>query len=123
MEAHGGPAPPSPTIGYASTVDTTGRSRKPPSHQGWIVSLPGDVNVRIDCVPGSTLPADLRALGYDVTATGDGERILPHQIVERFTRRADGELEPLTEGSTKPVAQTRTHAGIVRVERYAFDMP
>jgi hypothetical protein len=43
-------------------------------------------------------------------ATGDGERILPHQIVERFTGRADGELEPLT-GSTKPVAEPeRTRA-------------
>jgi hypothetical protein len=48
---------------------------------------------------------------------------LPHAIVERFTRRADGELEPATAGSTKPVAETRTHAGIVKVKRFAFDMP
>jgi hypothetical protein len=34
-----------------------------------------------------------------------------------------GELEPLTAGSTRPVAETRMHAGIVRVERYGFDMP
>jgi hypothetical protein len=37
-------------------------------------------------------------------------------------RRADGELEPLTAGSTKPIAETRLHAGIVKVKRYDFDM-
>lgn len=35
---------------------------------------------------------------------------------------ADGDFEPLVEGSAKPVAQTRRHAGNVKVERYAFDM-
>jgi hypothetical protein len=37
--------------------------------------------------------------------------------------RADGELEPLVEGSTKPVAQTVRHAGIVQVNRFSLDMP
>ena len=74
----------------------------------------------LECVLGSSLPDDLRALGYDVIAAGDGERVLPHQIVQRFVRRADGELEPLTAGSTRPVAETRT--GIVRVRKFAFDM-
>jgi hypothetical protein len=79
--------------------------------------------VEVECLPDSTLPNDLRALGYDVIAAGDGERVLPHQIVERFVRRTDGELEPLTEGSTKTIAETRTHAGIVRVKRFGFNMP
>ena len=70
-----------------------------------------------------SLPNNHRGLGYDVREIGDGERILPHRIVERFTRRADGELEPLTAESTKPIAETRTHAGIVKVRRYGFDMP
>jgi hypothetical protein len=61
--------------------------------------------------------------GHDVREIGDGERILPHQIVQRFVRRADGKLEPVTEGSTKPIAETRTHAGIVKVKRYGFDIP
>jgi hypothetical protein len=61
-------------------------------------------------------------LGYDVTEAGEGERILAGAIVERFTRRADGELV-LTEGSTRAVAETRTHAGIVTVRRYSFTMP
>ena len=43
-------------------------------------------------------------------------------IVERFVRRADGKLEPVTEGSTKPIAETRTHAGIVKVRRCGFDI-
>jgi hypothetical protein len=41
----------------------------------------------------------------------------------QFTMTADGEFEPLVEGSTKPVAQTRQHGGIVKVKRYAFEMP
>jgi hypothetical protein len=53
---------------------------KPPSHQGWMVSLRGDVNVRIECMLGSTLPVDLRKLGYTVIQAGDSERILPHQF-------------------------------------------
>jgi hypothetical protein len=44
-------------------------------------------------------------------------------IVERFTLLADGEFEPLVEGSTKPIASTVTHAGIVKVKRYSFNMP
>jgi hypothetical protein len=65
----------------------------------------------------------LRALGYDVREIGQGERILPTAIVEQFTRRADGELVPLVEGSTRPIASTVTHAGFVKVQRYAFGMP
>jgi hypothetical protein len=49
--------------------------------------------------------------------------MLAGAIVERFVRRASGELEPLTIGSTAAVADTRTHAGIVKVPRYSFDMP
>jgi len=29
-------------------------------------------------------------------------------------------MVPLTEGSTMPVAEVRTHAGIVKVERWVF---
>jgi hypothetical protein len=73
-------------------------------------------------VPGSRLPDELRAAGYDAIAAGITERILPHQIVQRFVRRVDGELEPLTEESTKPIAETRTHAGIVSVRRWTFTL-
>jgi hypothetical protein len=63
-------------------------------------------------LPDSALPDELRVRGYDVTEIGDGERILPTAIVEKFVARADGEFEPLTEGSTRPIASTVTHAGI-----------
>jgi hypothetical protein len=76
----------------------------------------------MECLPGSTLPDEQRQLGYDVRDLGDGERILA-AIVERFTMRADGEFEPLVEGSTKPIASTVTHAGICKVRRYAFALP
>jgi hypothetical protein len=90
---------------------------------GWLVSVPGDRAVRMECLPEATLPNDLRALGYDLREIGDSERILSHRIVERFVRRADGELEPLTAESTKAVVETVTHAGIVKVKRYVFDLP
>src|SRR5258708_3657066 len=76
----------------------------------------------MECLPGSTLPDELRNAGYDARDLGDGERILATTIVEQFTLTAAGEFEPLVEGSTKPVAQTRRHAGIVKVRRYAFSM-
>src|ERR1700681_4780467 len=51
-----------------------------------------------------------------------GERILPTAIVERFVARADGALEPLTEGSTRPLAFARTarHAVKGRAEVTRF---
>ena len=77
----------------------------------------------MECLPESTLPDELRAMGYDVQPTGQGQRLLASAIVERFITNAAGEFEPLTEGSTLPVAMSTSHAGIVKVERYAFDMP
>jgi hypothetical protein len=74
-------------------------------------------------LPGSTLPAELRGLGYDVVEAGEGERIIAAAITEQLAVRADGQLEPLTEGSTRQVALTTTHAGITRVKRYSFSMP
>jgi hypothetical protein len=35
---------------------------------------------------------DLRAAGYVVGSDGQGERILPHSITERFSRAGDGRL-------------------------------
>jgi hypothetical protein len=91
------------------------------SRNGWVTSIPGAIDVTMECQPGSSLPDDLRASGYEVTATGEGERILPTAIVEKFVTGADGTLVALTEGSTRPVTSTVTHAGIIRVQRFAFD--
>jgi hypothetical protein len=90
---------------------------------GWLTSVPGAVEIELQALPGSTLPDEIaERFGYDVREIGETERILPAAIVERFTRRADGELEPLTAESTKPVAETRTHAGICKVRRFGFDL-
>jgi hypothetical protein len=50
------------------------------------------------------LPNDVRAAGYQLQENGEGERILPSAIVQRFTRNAAGEFEPMTAGSTRVVA-------------------
>ena len=92
---------------------------------GWVTSYPGLSYMTFDALPDSTVPQQLRDLDrkkpYIVVDEGEGERILACGITERFTRGATGELEPLVEGSTKPIAETRTHAGITRVKRYTFD--
>jgi hypothetical protein len=85
--------------------------------------MPGAIEVEMQCLPGSTLPEELRGLSYDVTEVGETERILPTAIVEKFVAGAEGVLEPLTSGSTRPVAMTTTHAGIVRVRRCSFSVP
>jgi hypothetical protein len=69
------------------------------------------------------LPVELQAQGCDLVVVGEGERILSTAIIERFCTGANGELELLTPGSTRPVAQVVTHAGICRVQRYSFEMP
>ncbi len=87
-------------------------------HGGWITSPPGEKVIRIETLPGSTLPGDLAELGYRLLPTGEGERILPTAIVHRFSMRPDGTAELLTEGSTKVVCRTVTHAGIIVVQRF-----
>jgi hypothetical protein len=49
-------------------------------------------------------------------------RILPMAITERFCIGADVQLEPLTSGSTRAVAQVVTHAGICKVKRWVFSL-
>ena len=82
------------------------------ARNGWITSVPGAVDVAIETLPGSTLPDELRKNGYDPVETGDGQRIIPHAIVEAV----------ITEGSTR-VAYRTTHAGIVGVHRFKFTLP
>ncbi len=54
-----------------------------------------------------------RMLGWHRTT----ERILPHAIRQKFTVGADGELEPFTEGSSKPMSVVVTNADTV-VEQF-----
>jgi len=78
----------------------------------WVTSVSGAELVTFDALPASTLPADLRERGFEVTDEGWGERILATGITEHV---------PLTEGST--AVRTVTHAGIVKVQRWTFEMP
>ena len=75
----------------------------------------------IECLPDSTLPDELRAAGYDLREAGVGERILPAAITQEFVLSSTGAFEA-TFGSTKPIAHTVRHAGIVRVMRYGFSI-
>jgi hypothetical protein len=65
----------------------------------------------------------MRDMGHHVMPADpcEGQRILPHAITQKLTLSSCGIFE-LVEGSTKPVAQVRTHAGIVRVMRYSFPL-
>jgi hypothetical protein len=74
----------------------------------------------------SSLPDELRKLGYDVVETGGGERILHSAIVERFTTGADGALEPLIAGSTRSIALAVSHdlsgaGGALATRSLSFD--
>ncbi|WP_315806583.1 MULTISPECIES: hypothetical protein [unclassified Bradyrhizobium] len=86
----------------------------------WLTSVPGEPHVRMECLPWSPVPERLGDLGYHLRPDGDGERILPIAIVERFGRAADGTLVPITVGSTLPAVHEVAHAGIVGVRRYSF---
>jgi hypothetical protein len=41
--------------------------------------------------------------GYIVEKIGEGERILPYAVAQKFEMSSTGALVPPTEGSTKPV--------------------
>jgi hypothetical protein len=76
----------------------------------WVTSYPGLPWLTFDALPDSTVPKQLRDLGYDVVDEGAGERILSGAVVEHF----------LIEGST--AVQVRHHAGITPIKRWVFDL-
>jgi hypothetical protein len=90
---------------------------------GWLVSIPGDQEVRLQALQGSPLPALLEGLGYIVERTGETQRILPHVITERFETSSSGALVTAIENSTKPVTTRVTHAGIAIVDQFDLRLP
>jgi hypothetical protein len=92
---------------------------------GWTVSIPGAAEVRFECLPDSTIPAELRSLGYDVQRDSppEGQRIIGSAIVQRLALTSSGAFEAMTAESTKAVASTVTYAGIATVERWWFRVP
>ena len=106
------------------------------ARQGWLTSVPGERDVEMQCLPGSSLPDELRAgaeykLGdetvrlppFKVTADGEGERILAHGIIQHFVADAEGEMVLRIEGDTRPICRIVTHAGITRVLKFSFKIP
>lgn len=89
---------------------------------GWVTSVPGESEVRFEVLPDSKLAQQVwqQFPEYEIFPGGPGERILAAGITERFARGANGELVPITQESTKAVAETRLHAGIVQTRRFSF---
>jgi hypothetical protein len=71
---------------------------------GWVVSLPGLREIRIEAPQGSSLPAKLIELGYSPRICGSSTRITPTGTIETITHHPIG----------KPI--TRHHPGIVPVD-------
>ncbi|WP_314961485.1 hypothetical protein [Bradyrhizobium cosmicum] len=90
---------------------------------GWLVSVPGNPDMRFQTLAGSALPGLLRDAGYTVTETGTSSRILPHVVRQELTTNRDGELVALTEGSTRAVKVVIINAGIAAVIEYDLSEP
>jgi hypothetical protein len=88
----------------------------------WITSVPGDKVITFDYLEGSPFPEEMRQCGFILEDEGDGQRILASALVEHFVRAADGQLELLTEGSTRLIAESRHHAGICRIRKWSFEL-
>jgi hypothetical protein len=97
------PGPPNPDLADRK-AEFDDICRYVTARDSWVVSVRGEREIRVECLPDSPLAAELRVgaafkLGdkmvrlppYDVTADGEGERV--------------------------------TGAGIVRVRRYSFELP
>jgi hypothetical protein len=88
-----------------------------------MIAVPGAREATIVALVGSALPGQLAALGWHVEKIGESQRILPHAVSQKLTVRADGELEPFVEGSSKPVTMVITNAGVANLECYDLRMP
>jgi hypothetical protein len=88
-----------------------------------MTSIPGDPDIRFKAVPSPPLPDQLRAAGYEVTEIGTTQRILAHAVEQKFVIGTSGSLELATAGSSRPVTQTVTHAGIVVTTVYELREP
>jgi hypothetical protein len=55
---------------------------------GFLTSVPGEREVTMECLEGSTLPDGVRQLGYTVVADGEGERITGAGAIVKTKRYA-----------------------------------
>jgi hypothetical protein len=92
------------------------------AHGGWVVSVPGERQVRVQCLPGSSLPATLIRMGYEPKREQDETRILPVAVTQEFVQSSSGALA-VSEGSTKPVSMVTHSSRISPVEVWTFMLP
>jgi hypothetical protein len=94
------------------------------SRHGWINSIPGDTEVMLECLPGSTLPDDFRGLGHHVREAGEGERILAAAVTERFWAATPSTM-PMACRSRAPASPNRykSSALLNRVSGIAKGLP
>lgn len=94
------------------------------ARDGWLVSVPGDPDMRFEALPGSTLPDQLRAAGYEVTEIGTAQRILPHAVEQkwvvgpaaRWSWRPPGPRGRSHRGSPMPASSPRRFTNCARQE-------
>jgi hypothetical protein len=91
-------------------------------HGGWVTSVPGGIDITIECTETSDLPEKLGDLGYELREVGRRERMAPNAVVEEFISNSRGEMEPITTPSTRPISRRVAHAGLIRVVIYDFEL-
>ena len=87
---------------------------------GWLTSIPGDLKMRLEALPGSPLPAQLTALGWYVERTGETQRILPNAVAQKLALSSSGAL---IAAARRPAALVVTGAGIAIVEQFELRRP
>jgi hypothetical protein len=78
------------------------------SHGGWVVSVPGALDITIECAEGSDLPEKLAHLGYELREVGRRERMAPNAVLEEF----------VSFGKTR----TRSYAGLLPVIIFSAEL-
>jgi hypothetical protein len=82
-----------------------------------MTAMRGDVVNRVKRLPKPSKVAEALQPLFEAVSNAT------HAVEEAFLTLWDGELELMTEGSTRPITSVVHHAGIVKVQRYDFDMP
>jgi hypothetical protein len=78
---------------------------------GFITSLPGLREIRIECVQGSDLPSKLKSLGYSPRQVGSSSRITGTAVTETIVNHSSGEPRIVR------------HPGIVPVDIISIELP
>ncbi|WP_315775099.1 MULTISPECIES: hypothetical protein [unclassified Bradyrhizobium] len=77
---------------------------------GWVVSIPGEPLVTIECTERSNLPEKLRDLGYELHEVDRRERMISNATTKEFATSCHRKI------------RTLSHAGLVPVIAYSFEL-